>query len=56
MAPSGRDHILKSGIQKDRINPGEKIHFSFRRYVTNVIREEFGFQGTPIKLHFKERS
>lgn len=31
-----------------------KIHFSFRRYVVNVLREEFGFQGTPIKLHFKQ--
>jgi GTP-binding protein len=34
--------------------PSNRIHFSFRRYVANVIREEFGFSGTPIKLHFKE--
>lgn len=32
----------------------DKIHFSFRRYVTNVLREEFGFHGTPIRLHFKK--
>ena len=32
-----------------------KIHFSFRRFVANTLREEFGFSGTPIKLHFKQR-
>ena len=33
----------------------ENIHFSFRRYVTNSLRDEFGFSGTPIKLHFRQR-
>jgi GTP-binding protein len=33
----------------------DKIHFSFRRYVSNVIRDEFGFEGTPLKVHFKQR-
>ncbi|MEZ4816129.1 MAG: hypothetical protein R3A80_13155 [Bdellovibrionota bacterium] len=32
----------------------DQIHFSFRRYITNVLREEFGFVGTPIRLHFKK--
>jgi len=32
----------------------DQIHFSFRRYVTNILREEFGFHGTPIRLHFKK--
>lgn len=32
-----------------------RIHFSFRRYVVNVLREEFGFEGCPLKVHFKKR-
>ncbi len=35
--------------------PAEKVHFSFRRYIVNILREEFGFVGAPIKLHFKEK-
>jgi GTP-binding protein len=33
--------------------PAPSVHFSFRRYVVNTLRTEFGFEGTPIKLHFK---
>jgi len=33
--------------------PGSAVHFSFRRFVTNTLRKEFGFEGTPIRLHFK---
>jgi GTP-binding protein len=33
--------------------PAQSVHFSFRRYVVNTLRSEFGFEGTPIKLHFK---
>ncbi len=33
--------------------PAPSVHFSFRRYVVNTLRNEFGFEGTPIKLHFK---
>lgn len=29
------------------------IHFSFKRFIVNTLRSEFGFEGTPIKLHFK---
>ncbi len=32
---------------------GKDVHFSFKRYITNSLRREFGFEGTPIKLHFK---
>ncbi len=34
--------------------PGSGVHFSYRRFITNCLREEFGFEGTPIKLHFKQ--
>lgn len=33
----------------------EALHFSYRRYVENRIREEFGFEGTPLKMIFKQR-
>ncbi len=29
------------------------IHFSFKRFIINTLRSEFGFEGTPIKIHFK---
>ena len=33
----------------------EKLHFSYRRYVANQIRKSFGFEGTPVKVKYKER-
>ena len=32
------------------------IHFSYRRYLENRLREAFGFDGTPIRLIFRDRS
>ena len=32
------------------------VHFSYRRYLENQLREAFGFDGTPIRLVFRERS
>ena len=32
---------------------GKDVHFSFQRYIKNSLRKEFGFEGTPIKIHFK---
>jgi GTP-binding protein len=34
--------------------PGKSVHFSYRRFIVNTLRDEFGFKGTPIKLHFKQ--
>ncbi len=31
------------------------VHFSYRRYLENRIREAFGFAGTPIRLVLRER-
>ena len=31
------------------------VHFSYRRYLENRIREAFGFHGTPMRLVFRER-
>ena len=32
------------------------MHFSYRRFLENRLREAFGFDGTPIRLVFRERS
>ena len=32
------------------------VHFSYRRYLENQLRESFGFHGTPIRLVFRERA
>ncbi len=35
---------------------GSAVHFSYRRYLENRLRETFGFDGTPIKLVFRDRT
>jgi GTP-binding protein len=37
------------------VNKAEGVHFSYRRYLTNCLREAFGFAGCPIRLHFEDR-
>ncbi len=32
------------------------VHFSYRRYLENQLRDAYGFDGTPIRLVFRERS
>lgn len=36
-----------------RVNDPRIVHFSFRRFLENRLREAFGFTGTPINLVFK---
>jgi GTP-binding protein len=33
-----------------------QVHFSYRRFLENQLRAEFGFDGTPIRLIFRERA
>ena len=37
-------------------NDAASVHFSYRRYLENRLRDEFGFHGTPIKLIFRDRA
>jgi GTP-binding protein len=36
-----------------RVNDTRLIHFSYRRFLENKLREAFGFTGTPLHLIFK---
>ena len=37
------------------LNDPEQIHFSYRRYLENKLRETFGFTGTAIRMSFRGR-
>jgi GTP-binding protein len=36
-------------------NNAKLVHFSYRRYLENQLRQAFGFAGTPLRLLFKTR-
>jgi len=37
------------------VNDARLVHFSYRRYLENRLRQSFGFAGTPLRLIFKTR-
>ena len=37
------------------VNDPTLMHFSYKRFLENKIREAFGFVGTPIKIFARER-
>ncbi len=37
-------------------NDPRLVHFSYARYLENVLRAEFSFAGTPLRLHFRGRN
>ncbi|MBQ9923075.1 MAG: ribosome biogenesis GTPase Der [Clostridia bacterium] len=37
------------------VNEESLVHFSYKRYMENYFRKTFGFQGTPIKIIFRNR-
>ncbi|TKD69862.1 ribosome biogenesis GTPase Der [Pseudalkalibacillus hwajinpoensis] len=38
------------------VNDPELMHFSYRRFLENRIRETFGFQGTPLRIFARRKS
>jgi GTP-binding protein len=36
-------------------NEPEHIHFSYQRYIINQLRKAFGFEGVPLRVHYKKR-
>ncbi len=37
------------------VNDPELMHFSYRRYLENKIRQTYGFEGTPIRIFLRQR-
>ncbi|MDY0212504.1 MAG: ribosome biogenesis GTPase Der [Desulfuromonadaceae bacterium] len=37
------------------VNKSDGVHFSYRRYLSNKIREPFGFTGCPIRINYRDR-
>ena len=37
------------------VNDAKLVHFSYRRYLENKLRQSVGFEGTPVRLIFKTR-
>lgn len=38
------------------VNNKGLVHFSYHRYLENVLRDNFNLEGTPIVLHFKNKN
>jgi GTP-binding protein len=38
------------------VNDPEIVHFSYKRYLENQIRQAYGFLGTPIRLILRQRA
>jgi GTP-binding protein len=36
-------------------NVATEFHFSYERFLLNKLREKFGFEGTPLRLHVRRR-
>ena len=37
------------------VNDPKLLHFSYVRYLDNTLRSHFSFQGTPIRIEFRDR-
>ncbi|WP_373598413.1 ribosome biogenesis GTPase Der [Paraclostridium bifermentans] len=63
--PSDKGKRLKiyygsqTGVQPPKftlfINDKQLTHFSYQRYLENKIRENFGFEGTPVRFEYREK-
>lgn len=38
------------------VNDPKLVHFSYERYLLNQLRREFGFEGVPIRLRFRQKA
>ncbi len=62
MPRKGKMMLAVKGVTQTGVNPPtfvfkvnntKLVHFSYRRFLENKLRESFGFTGTPLKLEFK---
>ncbi len=37
------------------VNKPELLHFSYKRYLANILRESFGFEGVPLEIVTRKR-
>ena len=37
------------------VNDPQLVHYSYERYLANRLREEYGFEGVPIRLRFRAK-
>ena len=63
-ASPGRKHVrilyaTQTGVAPPTFvfftNVATSFHFSYTRYLENRLREAFGFEGTPIRMHVRAR-
>jgi GTP-binding protein len=63
-ASPGRRHVRILYAAQTRVAPptfvfftnvATTFHFSYERYLVNQLREAFGFEGTPIRMHVRRR-
>jgi len=63
VAPGARGEVrvmyaVQSGIEPPEFviftNIATKFHFSYERFLLNQLRDTFGFEGTPIRLHVRK--
>ena len=51
--------VYQNGVKPPQfvfnVNNKNLVHFSYKRYLENKIRENFDFEGTPITLIFKSK-
>jgi GTP-binding protein len=61
---SGKQLKIKYGTQTGSkpptftffVNDPKLVHFSYKRYLLNQLRREFGFTGVPIKFRFRQKA
>lgn len=53
-------YVTQTGVNPPEfvffVNDAAALHFSYRRYLENELRKEYGFDGTALKLVFRNRS
>ena len=62
---SGRRSLRVYSVAQDQVAPpsftfyvnrSDMVHFSYRRYLENSIREVYEFKGSPLRMRFKGRN
>ena len=63
-ATTGRKALKLYGVTQDGsappsftfyVNRSDAVHFSYKRYLENALRNAYGFQGSPLRMNFKGR-